>query len=347
MLQRLLERSTFRRLALPRGVPVVAVGGATFGGSGKTPLAIACAAELARAGARVVLVGHAYRADPRTPRVVRPDDALEHVGDEALLAARALDPLGARVVVAPSRAHAIALGARVADVLVIDGVAQLAPSPAALALLALDAADPWGGRPRLPPLGRLRAPRSTLIAACDAVVPLGEDVEAVDPSWPEKNDAEGRDPHRFALAAVGDRGGHLLGRPMWPVRVESQGAWANGGALLTWETLRALRVGLLVALARAGRVVRGLERKGIFPRAIVRARDHGPFGGRAQRAAARSLATGAIDLWLASPKCVLHAARDLPGLPVAVLDHVVHLHPTLRGLLRGLCAPSVAEAPPP
>lgn len=331
MLQGLFERSTFRRLTVPGGVPVVAVGGATFGGSGKTPLAIACAAELARAGAQVVLVGHAYRADPRRARFVRPGDALGQVGDEALLAARALEPTGARVVVAPSRQQAIALGVRGADVLVLDGVAQLAPSAAALALLALDAADPWGGRPAAPPIGRLRAPRSTLLAACDAVVPVG-DAEEVRSAVP--------------FDSVASVGASVGPRPMWPVRVEAQGAWANGGTLLTWETLRALRVGLLVALARPERVVRGLERKGVFPRLIVRARDHGPFGARARRSAERPIAAGAIDLWLATPKCVLHAAWGLPGLPVAVLDHSIHLHPSLRSRLRGLFAAPAREMPP-
>jgi tetraacyldisaccharide-1-P 4'-kinase len=375
VLQGLFERSTFRRLAVPGGVPVVAVGGATFGGSGKTPLAIACAAELARAGARVVLVGHAYRADPQRARFVLPGDALGDVGDEALLAARALEPAGARVVVAPSRQQAIAHAVRGADVLVLDGVAQLAPSRAALALLALDAVDPWGGRPCLPPVGRLRAPRSTLLAACDAVVPVGDAAEEVRPAVsvelvasvrPGKNRAGGGDPRGLGGAAVGAlvrapvsalmgiategdlaEGPSGMGpRPMWPVRVEAQGAWANGGTLLTWETLRALRVGLLVALARPERVVRGLERKGVFPRVIVRARDHGPFGGRARRRAERANAADAIDLWLATPKCVLHAAWGLPGLPVAVLDHSIHLHPCLRSRLRGLFTTPSREVPP-
>ena len=60
-------------LRLPRYRDVVTVGGATLGGSGKTRVALACARELARAGARVVLVGHAYRATaaPRARRLAR------------------------------------------------------------------------------------------------------------------------------------------------------------------------------------------------------------------------------------------------------------------------------------
>jgi tetraacyldisaccharide-1-P 4'-kinase len=311
-LGKLLDRALVRRLVAPAGVAVVAVGGSTFGGSGKTPLAMACAAELARAGARAVLVGHAYRADPRRPRFVLPDDRLGDVGDEALLASRALERSGgrARVVVAPSRAAAIAFAGQAADVLVLDGVAQLAPARATLALLAVDAADPWGARCALPPRGALRATLAALVAACDAIVPLG--------------DAIGSPPDALA-------GREASARPMWPARVESRGAWVDGGALLTWEVIRSLRVGLLVALGRPERVVRWLDRRGVVPRAIVGARDHGPF-----RAGARSAALAArrIDVWLATPKCALHAASGLPGLPVAVLDHSVVLHEQLRDRLQ-------------
>jgi tetraacyldisaccharide 4'-kinase len=172
--------SVVRRVVLPAGVRVVCIGGATLGGSGKTPLAIACATELAAAGARVALVGHAYRANPRRARVVTPDDALADVGDEALLAARALAaspaPSASRacVVVAPRRADAIALAARHADVLVLDGVAQTAPRRASLALLAVDPEEPWGHAAALPPCGDLRAPIAALLDACDEIVPVGE-----------------------------------------------------------------------------------------------------------------------------------------------------------------------------
>ena len=44
---RIAQRTVVRHLELPRRMRVIAIGGATLGGSGKTPLAIACAAELA------------------------------------------------------------------------------------------------------------------------------------------------------------------------------------------------------------------------------------------------------------------------------------------------------------
>lgn len=168
-------RHVVRTLHFPAHLRVVTVGGATLGGSGKTPLAIACARALARTGARVAFVGHAYRARPGCPRVVRVSDPLAAVGDEALVAAAELEPEGVPVVVAPDRASATIHAAGIADVLVIDGVAQTRPVPATLALLAVDPEEPWGRAAAVPPCGDLRAPVEALLAAADAVVPVIED----------------------------------------------------------------------------------------------------------------------------------------------------------------------------
>ncbi len=307
-----MGRRVERSLAIPAGVRVVAVGGATLGGSGKTPLSIACAAELVAAGARTTLVGHAYRANPGRARVVSTADPIEQVGDEALLAARILGALGARVVVAPTRAAAVAFAAREADVLVLDGVAQVAPVRASLALLSLDGIEPWGHAAAFPPRGDLRAPRQTLLDACDAVVPI------VDGPWP-----------------ASELGMERWPRDIWPAHLVSNGAWNGSGTLLAWEALRRMRVGLLTALARPERVVRALARRGVHPRVILRSRDHGPMKTRR----ARELCDQAIDLWLVTPKCALHARNVGLRTPLATLDHSVVLHPQLCARLRRVPVP--------
>jgi tetraacyldisaccharide 4'-kinase len=238
------SRALVRMLPVPGSARVVAVGGATLGGSGKTPLAIACARELARQGARVAFVGHAYRARPGRPRVVRPDDPLGEVGDEALVAARTLDAVGVQVVVAPSRARAIARAARDADVLVLDGVLQTSPR-ASLSLLAVDADEPWGRAVAVPPRGDLRAPVGALLAVSDLVVAVGDDSPDARPV---------------------SRGAHL------------------GGVLLSWNALRSLRVGLACAIGRPDRVRRFLARRGIVPVATALVRDHAAIPARALRA---------------------------------------------------------------
>jgi tetraacyldisaccharide-1-P 4'-kinase len=127
---------------------------------------IACARAIERLGARAAIVGHAYGASPGRARLVRQDDALGRVGDEALMCARA----GLRVAVAERRQDALDLALREADVAILDGVHQTSPR-ASLALLAVDPEAPWGAG-ACPPRGDLRAPRPALEALADLVVPV-------------------------------------------------------------------------------------------------------------------------------------------------------------------------------
>lgn len=282
-----------RPLALPRGVPVVAVGGSTFGGSGKTRVALACASSLAREGARVVLVGHAYRARPLRPRIVTTHDVLEEVGDEALVCARGLDERGfaerASVVVAPTRQAAVdyaaSLDAR-PDVIVIDGPLQTSPVRASLSILAVDAHVPWGG-------WDLRAPREALLARTDHVVRVD--------ATPEAALLEGR---RIPIASMAH-----------------------------------LRLGLFTALARPDRLVRGLARSGIVPRAVVHTGDHGPLRASARRRLGRFSTAGTpVDVWLATSKCATHLdAAELAGeLRVAIVDDAFCVPKMVERALRAL-----------
>jgi tetraacyldisaccharide 4'-kinase len=287
-----------RPLALPDGVPVIAVGGATLGGSGKTPLAVACARSFGQRGARVALVGHAYRARPRAARVVTTDDSLAEVGDDALVCARALAPYaGCAVVVAKRREQAIELAARWADVLILDGVLQTCPSPAALSLLALDGDEPWGHARSTPPCGDLRAPQAALLAACDLVVPV-------------------QDSHDGEPSSGGEA--------TQTARQTSRGVWfarPDGTERLTsWAEIRGLKVGLVSVSARPDRVLRSLGRRGVAPVRVIRARDHGPISSAFAR-------EGGVDVWLATPKCSEHLRR---APTFGIIDHAVELSPGLK-----------------
>jgi tetraacyldisaccharide 4'-kinase len=309
-------RGLARPLAWQAPLRVVCIGGATLGGSGKTPLAVACVAELAAAGVRAALVGHAYRARPGRARVVSPDDSLAEVGDEALLAAQCLAGRAA-VVVGASRREAMALAAEGSTVLVVDGVAQTTPIRAHLSLLAVDPALPWGRTGAMPPRGDLRAPRAALLGACDAVVPIGE-------------------------PSTASSGGEAIGRPVWPAAIEASGArrtasHRGGVERLSWDDLRKMRVGLLSAIARPDRVAMDLAGRGVAVRTVVRARDHGPFGRAAVHACLEAERRHALDLWLATPKCALHAPHGLRG--VAVLERSLSLPHPLCVRLRALAVP--------
>ena len=235
------DRRIARRLVWPDGKRVVAIGGPTLGGSGKTPLALACALHLARAGVRTTLVGHAYRASPGRPRLVAPDDDVALSGDEALMCARALaGVVGAEVIVAPTRQGALDLAfARGADVVILDGTLQTTPRRATLSLLAVEGAEPWGAG-ACPPAGDLRASVAALLAASDRVIRIGIDATPV-----------------------------------------SRGAWslASGAELLDWCTLRTRRVGLVTAVARPHRVLARLAENGVIPACVHRLPDHAWPGG--------------------------------------------------------------------
>ncbi len=283
-----------RPMTVPPGVRVLTVGGATWGGSGKTPLAIACARVLAgEAHHDVAFIGHAYGAAPRRARVVAPDDRLEDVGDEALVAARALASARVEVIVAPSRTEAVAFAAgRGARIVVLDGPLQIAPRRADLALLAVDAAHPWGlareGRGACPPCGDLRAEASDLRAACDEVVPVDD--------------------------------------------AASRGAWSQAtGALVPFADLAARRLGLVTALARPARLEASLARRGIRPLVALHLGDHARGGGRAPPAVrlAELARRHRLEGWLASEKCSLHASGRPAHIDLLVLEHGFSASPAL------------------
>jgi tetraacyldisaccharide 4'-kinase len=284
------NRTLARPLDIPDGVRLVGVGSAVLGGAGKTPVAIALARALAARGERAALIGHAYRASPSTPRVVRNDDPVAVVGDDALAAARLLKHVD--VIVAPTRQaavdHAASLGHRL---LVLDGPLQTAPERLHLAVLVLDAARPWGGG-ACPPVGDLRASRAALLRAADVVALVDPDGEEASPEAP--------------------RGA---------VRIPSHiaGGIAADGAATPLEAIGALRVGLLLAIARPDRVVARLARAGIRPRVSLCLLDHGVPSARLLAEAARA----PVDAWLTTARCATKLPAHIGGHPVLALDHRV------------------------
>jgi tetraacyldisaccharide 4'-kinase len=86
-LRRCLYRlGLFEAVALP--VPVVVVGNVTAGGSGKTPLVLYLARQLAACGRKPGIVSRGYGGRARAPREVSANCSPALVGDEPLLLAR-------------------------------------------------------------------------------------------------------------------------------------------------------------------------------------------------------------------------------------------------------------------
>ena len=292
------RRGVCRPLRIPDATRVIGVGGATLGGSGKTPLALAVARALAERGESVAFVGHAYRARPRFARVVAISDDVRAVGDEALLAARTLSPLGIEVIVASTRQTAVSFASRRARWLVVDGLLQTQPHRLARSLLVLDARAPWESA-RCPPSGDLRAPRDALLDAADIVIVVREE--------------EGSESLHLD---VGDK------RVFEVVTRVDQVRDADGRAVALAD-LAARRTGLLVAVARPQRVVGSLARRGIHLAATIAFGDHDqPSTADLERAVS---AAGPVDHWLTTAKCATKLPRAILGTPVFVLDHRLEL----------------------
>jgi len=264
------------------------VGGATLGGSCKTPFAIALAEALTRRGGRVAFVGHAYRAQPRSARAVLPTDDVRDVGDEALLAARRLAPAGVSVIVGPTRQAALDWAAGQARFLVLDGILQTRPRRLARSILLLDADRPWGNE-KCPPQGDLRAPREALLGAADVALFV-----------------------RDALTPASSR---------QDIVAKLDGI---AGGEKTLAELARTKVGLVLAVARPERVLRALSRRGLHPSMILALADHDhPRWAELERSIKG--ARPRIEAWLTTAKCATKLPGVLAGAPVFVLAHELEL----------------------
>ncbi|MBX3184422.1 MAG: tetraacyldisaccharide 4'-kinase [Polyangiaceae bacterium] len=296
-----------RALELPRGFSIVGVGGATLGGSGCTPLALAVAERLRALGHPVAFVTHGYGGRARRPFIVSESDDVRWVGDEARLAARRLAPQRIPVIsrgtgawyqrVQPARAGAawqaaLALAARtlegealeVPGVIVVDGLLQAAPERVAASLLVVDAEAPWGSG-RCPPLGDSRADRARLLAACDGVVSLRRAPQA------ELSEAQS---HTSVTLSKNEA---TFTRELSHVtRAHPLGYGHVSCRELPW--LLGQRVHVALAIARPERVLSQLEALGVLPERVWLGPDHAGLDALLSR---EKFSDGVV--WLTTHKC--------------------------------------------
>ncbi|HQX24400.1 MAG TPA: tetraacyldisaccharide 4'-kinase [Pseudomonadota bacterium] len=152
------------------GVPVAVVGNLTVGGTGKTPLVAALAAELARRAWRPGIVLRGYGGRRQSPMIVGRDTDAAVCGDEAALLARSVD---LPVAVGRRRAAAALLLVQRADcdVIVSDDGLQHWGLARDLEIAVVDGRRRFGNG-RLLPAGPLREPAARL-RAVDFVVANG------------------------------------------------------------------------------------------------------------------------------------------------------------------------------
>lgn len=158
--------------AFDAGVPVICVGNATSGGTGKTPLAIDLTRRLQRRGRLVHLLTRGYKGREAGPLQVLPFSGHDprRVGDEALLLSRAAPVWVARDRAAGARA-AVAEGAQA---LVLDDGLQHPGLKKDLSLLVVDGTRGFGNA-RPIPAGPLRESLDRALARADAAVVTGDD----------------------------------------------------------------------------------------------------------------------------------------------------------------------------
>lgn len=148
------------------GLPVICVGNATAGGSGKTPTVLALAALLGGSGHAVHVVSRGHGGKLAGPLLVEPRrHTAAEVGDEPLLLAEAAPTWIARDRLAGARA-AKAAGA---DLLLLDDGLQNATLFKDLSLLVVDGGAGLGNG-RVHPAGPLREPWNEAVARAGAVV---------------------------------------------------------------------------------------------------------------------------------------------------------------------------------
>ena len=168
------------RLALTRpsraAIPVICIGNATLGGTGKTPFALLAAQLLKEEGVTPAFLTRGYGGAEAGPVPVDPDrhDA-DDVGDEALLLARE-----AMTIVSRNRPAGASLAAREgADVIIMDDGFQNPTLHKDFSILLIGAATETPGA-GLFPAGPFREPLDEAKARAQITVAMGRDKNGAD-----------------------------------------------------------------------------------------------------------------------------------------------------------------------
>ena len=167
-----------RRFTTPAraAVPVISIGNATIGGTGKTPAAIALVPLLRDLGHTSHILTRGYKGEALTAHRVSETDTWQQVGDEALLLAKVAPTWVGRDRLASAKAAAAAG----ATILLCDDALQHHALHKDLSLLVIDGA--YGiGNGQLLPAGPLREPLRSAAARSDVVVLIGADAHHLMP----------------------------------------------------------------------------------------------------------------------------------------------------------------------
>lgn len=158
--------------------PVICIGNATLGGTGKTPFALMLQRLLSDRGVKAHFLSRGYGGTLKGPLRVLPQHTAQDVGDEPLLLAAA-----APTWIAKDRAAGAAAAARCADLIIMDDGFQNPTVKKRVSVLLVSAGDPCGNG-RVFPAGPMREPLARALARADAVVITGEGAPELDAAVP-------------------------------------------------------------------------------------------------------------------------------------------------------------------
>ncbi len=285
-----------RRQGLARrrrlGGRVVSVGNLTLGGTGKTPLVMAIAAEAVKRGFRACVLTRGYRGDAGGTLVVSrghgPLTTCSEAGDEAVLMAERLRDVW---IIKGADRYRSGLAAAGMDLFILDDGFQHWRLHRDVEILTIDGADPWGGG-RLLPLGRLREPLRAMKRA-DIIV--------------------------IKSAGQGDGGveevirRHNSRAPILRGEYRAAGLVNPGGEEMPLHVLRDRRVLAFSGIGNPGGFVETLVRAGASIAGLIPFRDHHRYTEADLERIAAKAAETAAELIVTTEKDMVKL-RELPSL---------------------------------
>ncbi len=296
----------YRKRARRLDRPVISVGNLHWGGTGKTPLVAAIAADLNRRGLRVAILSRGYGSQGTGVRLAGQGEGNDpaQVGDEPLLLARLLPEV--RVFVCPDRYEAgrqAQSGDPSPDLFLLDDGFSHLRLHRDLDLLAFPASDPYGGG-RLFPSGRLREPLDSAARA-----------------------------HAVVLTGTGAAEGPRLAHELEPYGFKGPGFSApteigDPRSLDGERVAEGTRVLLVSGIARPRRFRASAESRGLEIAGEIAFRDHHPYPEPSLRKIAASFAACGAGQVLVTGKDRVKLEGRL-DLPLAELPVVCRPQPEL------------------
>ena len=250
-------------------LPVVCVGNATVGGTGKSPIAAAIAAEFVALGRKPVILSRGYGGSIAGPRIVTGDERADEVGDEPLMHRRFLNP---SVPVVISRDRVLGAGfiaeRKLGDVVILDDGYQHRRLRRNLNLLLIDissenAIAEWTAG-QLLPAGRFRESKEQALRRADLVVLVSRTGDEV-----EKRGAQ----IRATLPVLKSGVQPVVSIEIFPDRFIEVGT----GQSISLDQMRGKRGIGACGLARPEHFFSALHQLGIETVRTEQFRDHHPF----------------------------------------------------------------------